>query len=888
MRHILFEESDSYPIALLFKATALNKKQIWENYVLPLERQGIRASNCIAFDLEYNDKGKAPAGFIKEYLDPLLKALHSLGTKFLYVADTNYFKVLTKQTKSEVHLGYVLPCAIKGYEHMQVVYGISHQVLIFNPEMKNQLKLSVDTLASAYKGTYVPLGQGIIHSATYPETHRELQEALDSLHQYPRLTADIEAFSLRFWEAGIATCAFAWDEHNGMAFACDYSYADDEDHGVFIPDREVRQMLKQFLLDYKGTLIWHNSGYDVKVIIYTLWMEHPQDWKGLQEGLHHMCKDWHDTMIIAYLATNTTAGNVLGLKPLAHEFAGNWAVDEIKDVGKIPLRKLREYNLIDALSTFYVFNKYYNIMVEDNQKDFYYSMALPSQKVLIQIELTGMPMSFQKIQEVETTLQTMKDKACAVIESHQLIKDINFTLQNDAMEAANAKLKTKQHPLSKFADVVFNPGSSKNMQKLLYSVMKLPVIDYTDTKQPAVGADTLEKLVHHCTDVTHKELLKSFVDYAKVEKLLSTFIAAFKRGFVKTDGMIYLHGSFIFGGTVSGRLSSKEPNLQNQPSNSSLAKFIKMCFMAPNGWLFCGADFSSLEDKINSLLTKDPNKIKVYTSGYDSHSLRSVAYFPEDMPDIIDQLNKAREDAEAVGISSTEAEVAIINSIAVKGHKYYYLRQDSKSPTFALTFQGTWRTMVKNLGWPEEKAKKVEANYNTLYQVSIQWVKDKIQGACEKGYAEVAFGLRIRTPLLGQSVLGGGAIREAEAEARTLGNAISGQSYGLLNNRAINAFMAKVWDSPFKYDILPVALIHDAIYLMVKDDVEVVAYVNEHLIKEMEWQELPEIQHDQVKLSAEIDLFWPSWANPITIPNGLSKQQIIALCTEAKRKYEEK
>ena len=867
MRHILFEESDSYPIALLFKATALNKKQIWENYVFPLERQGISATNCIAFDLEYNDKGKAPAAFCKEYLDSLLKALYSLGTRFLYVADTNYFKVLTKQTKSEVHLGYVLPCAIKGYEHMQVIYGISHQVLIFNPEMKNQLNLSVDTLASAVKGTYVPLGQGIIHSAVYPETLKELKEALDSLHQYPRLTADIEAFSLRFWEAGIATCAFAWDEHNGMAFACDYSPDAEAQTGSFIPNHEVQRMLKQFLLDYKGTLIWHNSGYDVKVIIYTLWMEHPQDWKGLQEGLHHMCKNWHDTMIIAYLATNTTAGNVLGLKPLAHEFAGNWAVEEIKDVGKIPLRKLREYNLIDALSTFYVFNKYYNIMVEDNQKDFYYSMALPSQKVLIQIELTGMPMSFQKIQEVETTLQAMKDKACAVIESHQLIKDINFTLQTDAMEAANAKLKTKQHPLSKFADVVFNPGSPKNMQKLLYSVMGLPVIDYTDTKQPAVGADTLEKLVHHCTDDTHKELLKSFVDYAKVEKILSTFISAMKRGFVKADGVMYLHGSFMFGGTVSGRLSSKEPNLQNIPSNSSLAKLIKMCFMPAVGWLFCGADFSSLEDKINSLLTKDPNKIRVYTEHYDGHALRAYAYFGDQMPDIQDTVES-------------------INSMADKKHKYYYLRQESKSPTFALTYQGTWRTMVKNLGWPEEKAKKVEANYNTLYQVSIQWVKDKIQGACEKGYAEVAFGLRIRTPLLGQSVLGGGAIREAEAEARTLGNAISGQSYGLLNNRAINAFMTKVWDSPFKYDILPVALIHDAIYLMVKDDVEVVAYVNEHLIKEMEWQELPEIQHDQVKLGAELDLFYKHWGQPITIPNNVTKEEILAIAKAGAKGYD--
>lgn len=285
------------------------------------------------------------------------------------------------------------------------------------------------------------------------------------------------------------------------------------------------------------------------------------------------------------------------------------------------------------------------------------------------------------------------------------------------------------------------------------------------------------------------------------------------------------------------------------------------------GWLFCGADFSSLEDKINSLLTKDPNKIRVYTEHYDGHALRAYAYFGDQMPDIQDTVES-------------------INSMADKKHKYYYLRQESKSPTFALTYQGTWRTMVKNLGWPEEKAKKVEANYNTLYQVSIQWVKDKIQGACEKGYAEVAFGLRIRTPLLGQSVLGGGAIREAEAEARTLGNAISGQSYGLLNNRAINAFMTKVWDSPFKYDILPVALIHDAIYLMVKDDVEVVAYVNEHLIKEMEWQELPEIQHDQVKLGAELDLFYKHWGQPITIPNNVTKEEILAIAKAGAKGYD--
>jgi DNA polymerase-1 len=47
-----------------------------------------------------------------------------------------------------------------------------------------------------------------------------------------------------------------------------------------------------------------------------------------------------------------------------------------------------------------------------------------------------------------------------------------------------------------------------------------------------------------------------------------------------------------------------------------------------------GADFDSLEDKISALTTKDPNKMAVYESGYDGHSLRSAVYWPEKMPDI--------------------------------------------------------------------------------------------------------------------------------------------------------------------------------------------------------------------------------------------------------------
>lgn len=189
--------------------------------------------------------------------------------------------------------------------------------------------------------------------------------------------------------------------------------------------------------------------------------------------------------------------------------------------------------------------------------------------------------------------------------------------------------------------------------------------------------------------------------------------------------------------------------------------------------------------------------------------------------------------------------------------------------------------MMANLGWPEDKSKAIEANYHELYKVSDEYVAKRLQQASKDGYVEVAFGLRVRTPLLAQVMWGTGRVPyEAQAEGRTAGNAL-GQSYGLLNNRAAVAFMEKVWKSEFKYDIKPVALIHDAIYIMVRDDVRVVEWANRNLIDEMKWQELPEIQHPTVKLGAALDLFYPDWSNPITLPNNATSLEIQDVCKKA-------
>jgi DNA polymerase-1 len=863
--HLFAEQQPAYPIAMLHKSTAFNSRELTTNYVEPLEALGVSRDKLLAMTLNYNEQGKAPAGFIKEYLAQLLPELHAMGVEYLYVADGAYFKVLAKQAKAEVHHGYVLPCAIEGFTHMKVILGLNHQTLIYNPELKVKLEASLKTLADAYQGQYQQLGAGIIHSAQYPMLQGTIASALDSLHQYPALTCDLEAFSLKFWEAGVGTVAFAWDQHNGLAFPVDYLPYEEPMDGFFGCKRDntpVRWLLKQFFCTYKGKLIFHNAAYDVKVLIATLWMKDLLDTAGLLDGLEILTKCWDDTKIITYLAVNSTAGNTLGLKHQAHEFAGNWAEDEIKDIRKIPLPKLLTYNLVDALSTWYVHGKHHPTMVADQQQKLYDELMMPSQKLIIQMELTGLPMNAARIQKVKAELQAMEADHLKVIEGSPLIQAMNLHVQTKAMQAANAKLKVKQHPLEKFKDLQFNPNSGPQLQVLLYEHMGLPVLDLTDTKQPSTGADTLEKLINHTEDPAQKALLSALISHGKVAKILSTFIPAFEGAIVKAkDGIVWLHGSFNLGGTVSGRLSSSDPNLQNIPAGSIFGKLIKSLFMGPPGWLFCGADFNSLEDYISALTTKDPNKLNVYIKGFDGHCLRAAYYFRDQLGHI------DLEDPKSVNqIKKTHPE----------------LRQDSKAPTFLLTYGGTYHGMMSNLGWEKEKSQAIEANYHELYKVSDAYVQSRLQQASKDGFVAVAFGLRVRTPLLKQVVFGSKHMPyEAAAEGRTAGNAL-GQSYGLLNNRAAVDFWRKVWASPYRLDILPCALIHDAIYPIIRDNVEVVAWANRELIASMRWQELPEIQHDTVKLGAALDVFWPDWAHPTTLPNDARPEEILKVCREAK------
>lgn len=870
MNYLVFtqQELTKYPVCLLVQT--IRKEQIHKTYC---ESMLLNDQELVTLTVHQSKNSKkTPVKEIKQYIEEeLQEAIDHCGSEYILCSDSDYFKVLTGAKKVEANLGYVLPSL---FGSQKVLYIPSYGAMFFDPDrVPLKIEQALVALRDHRSGSYQEPGNEVIKFQAYPKTVTEIAEWLQKLLDMKKpLAIDIEAFSLKHHTAGIGTISFAWSKHEGIAFAVDYVPiigATEAPFGLNQRNELIRALLKNFFKQLLERQIYHSISYDVYVLIYQLFMKDILDTEGLLEGLEVMLRNWDCTKIITYLATNSCAGNRLGLKDQSQEFCGNYAMgDDIHDITRIPLDKLLTYNLVDALGTHYVHEKHWDTLVNDQQLDIYNNIFKPAMVDIIQMQLTGMPVNMERSIEVNNKLTSELEQARQAILNNPIVE--SFTrdhLDRQHVEKRNAKLKVKKIKLGDEPQT-FNPNSDDQMRALLFDYLELPVINLTDSKMPSTDGESIEGLLNHqqVTDPDMKAMLEAFQLHAIISVLTTNFMPSILGSVQGPDGWHYLFGNFNLGGTLSGRLSSSGPNLQNLPSTGKghklklkYAKMIKSCFQAPPGWLFCGIDFASLEDRISALTTKDPQKLKVYTDGYDGHSLRAFAYFGGSMPDIDG--------------NSVES----INSIQ---KKYKPLRDRSKNPTFTLTYQGTYIALVKRYGFSVEQAKEVEAKYHELYKVSDDWVNAQLDTAMDTGYITAAFGLRLRTPLLKQVIRGNSKTPfQAEAEGRTAGNAL-GQSWCLLNSRAGIEFNGKVRVSEYRLDIKPCAQIHDAQYHLIRDDIAAIMFTNEHLVEAVKWQHHPDIWHDEVKLGGELSIFYPSWNDEIGIPNGATEEEIFAIIAE--------
>jgi DNA polymerase-1 len=737
----------------------------------------------------------------------------------LAIQDATLFKKITGRPKVVNSAGYVYPAKFGNYH---VCYIPPQKSITLDARAKAEAWESLNALQAHLEGKYQEPGS---QTEVTIYTGQPFSMWIDRLLAAPALSVDVETTGLKHYESEIRTISFGLSDDEAVVFLWE----------------DVQGMLRWFFEKYAGKLIMHKGAFDLTQLIHKLFMKKLTDTEGIVAGLKALQSKTECSLILSYVITNTCAGNELGLKPQARAKYGDYGIEE---TWKAPLEQIIPYNGKDAAATFWLYHKHRAVLGDLEPVFLQLNSYL---REVVWMQLTGLPIDHEFAKKNAEILYQREAELLLSIQLHSKVQEYMVLHRMLWAEKRNEKLKKKRVKPDDCEDT-FNPDSPIQMQGLLYTVMGLPIISYTATRQPSVDGDTMKALINHTEE---KDLLKQFIELSQVGKLISSFVPHFVNA-PDVGGYHCLYGFYNIGGTQSGRLSSDSPNQQNLPSSGNdFAKYIKQMVRAPKGWLFVGADFSSLEDKIITLLTRDPNRLKVYLDGYDGHSLRAFSYFRDQMPDIEDTLES-------------------INSI---GKKYKKQRQDSKAPTFALTYFGTYLTLMKNCGFTEEMARKIEANFHELYKASDEWNARKLAKAAEDGYTTLAFGLRLHTPVLAASVRGSARPSEAAAEERSAGNAF-GQSYGLLNSRAAHAFSDRILEAKLHNDIKPAAQIHDAQYYWVKRSVKLVKWVNDNLIPEMEWDGLPELQHPQLKLGGNLIIYSPDWASEIALPNGATYGQI--------------
>lgn len=558
--------------------------------------------------------------------------------------NTDVWKVLTGKSKLGGNEG--IPCTLK--DTRAKVFWIPDSLrVIFDPSAQNTIDFILREVMKYVKNEDKPLGYGVIRDGNYfnasilPSIE---QTVLDMMIKHPMLAIDIETTcdnkaitkgALHHYSNRIVSIAFSWSEYAGIAI-----YNDN--------DKCFKTFLKHFFECYTGTTIYHNCSFDITNLVYHLYMNNLEDYKGMLKGLHTLFhtgtresgyKYVEDTKHIAYLALNSTSDINLGLKALSHEYTGNYAQEEISNAERIDRETLLKYNLTDTCATFWVFNKYRPTIEKENLNEIY-DLFMNTQKVLIETQLIGLRMDTNKLQVLKDKLTKDIKELNIKLQSNEYVQKYSKLLRDNYVKDYNATHKVpktyeKLACTSSFKlKTTFNSGSSKMKEELLYDILGLPAIDFTKSGARSTSRETLEKLLSRTADEKTKEIIQILIDLSGDVIIMNTFIKAFDEAPI-VDNLGALYGNFVLGGTVSGRLSSNSPNMQNLPSTGSpWAKPIKELFIAPKGFLFVGADQRSLEDHISALLTKDSNKLKVYTDSYDGHCLRAYSYYKEKIPEI--------------------------------------------------------------------------------------------------------------------------------------------------------------------------------------------------------------------------------------------------------------
>tara|TARA_B100001115_G_scaffold29869_1_gene21958 strand:- start:942 stop:2357 length:1416 start_codon:yes stop_codon:yes gene_type:complete len=268
------------------------------------------------------------------------------------------------------------------------------------------------------------------------------------------------------------------------------------------------------------------------------------------------------------------------------DIAGSGAKQKL--LSELSAEKVFFYACEDADITFQLY-KYFNNEINKSKEldNLYRKIELPLVKILSSMEFMGVKIDKSKLKKLSDSL------------SDKIVK--------------------LQKKIYKLAEQEFNISSPKQLQEIFYDKLKLPILKKTPKGQPSTSEDVMLDLSEH------HELPKLVLDYRNLSKLKNTYTD--KLGDIVNEDSRRLHTSYNQTVTITGRLSSSNPNLQNIPIRTDNGREIRKAFIAEPGNKILSADYSQIELRVMAHLSQDPALLESFSKGEDIHSATAREVF---------------------------------------------------------------------------------------------------------------------------------------------------------------------------------------------------------------------------------------------------------------------
>lgn len=245
----------------------------------------------------------------------------------------------------------------------------------------------------------------------------------------------------------------------------------------------------------------------------------------------------------------------------------------------------------------------------------------------------------------------------------------------------------------------FNINSPKQLAEILFFKLNLPPVKKTKTGL-STDEEVLEKLKND-----GEKIAKYILEYRKLAKLKNTYVDAIPK---LRDDKNRIHTTFNQIGTTTGRLSSSDPNLQNIPVKTDEGIKIRQGFIAEEGNVLMGIDYSQIELRVLAQLSGDKNLREAYQQNMDLHSLTARKIF-----ELSDVENVSREQ-----------------------------RIIAKTINFSIIYGKTAFGLAKELGINQREAAEYIERYFNQYPRVKDFEKEIIEFTEKNGYTETFFGRR--------------------------------------------------------------------------------------------------------------------------------------------------